>query len=109
MSFVAATVLLATSLAAPAPLDDVNAFIRFLYANERCPGVAINYEKTLEQVGDLGKVLHWDSARTQDKILVETRIAQFEYQQSRADFCVATRNLYHAYDPAYLRKVGVID
>lgn len=109
MSFLAASVMLATSYVAPTPQADVNAFIRFLYANERCPGVTINYDNTLEQVADLGKVLKWDDARTRDKILVETRIAQFEYEQSRADFCVATRNLYHAYDPAYLRKVGVID
>lgn len=106
---IAGLLLASATYITPTFEGDINAFLRFLYANERCPGIVINYDKTLEQIRDLGKVLQWDDSRTRDKILVETRIAQFEYQQSRADFCVSARKLFHAYDPAYLRRVGVID
>ena len=93
----------------PSPQRDIDAFIRFMWASERCPAFIINFEKTLEQVADLGRVLGWDDERTRDKILVETRVAQFEYQMDRMDFCVSVRNVFFSYDPRHLRKVGVID
>lgn len=104
----AATLLLASSIS-PTPAGDIDAFIRFMRASERCPGIVVNVEKTIEQIHDLGRILQWTPERTSDKILVDARIAQFEYQQDRAGFCVKTRDLFYSYDPAYLRKVGVVD
>ena len=105
-----ATLFAASTLAtAPTPAADVDAFIKLMYANERCPGVTINFEKTLEQVTDLGAVLKWDRERTRDKILVDTRVAKFEYEQDRSKFCGKAREIYNGYDPAYLKRVGVVD
>lgn len=109
MNTVIATLLTAAAYVTPAPEKDMDAFIRFMWAEERCPGIAINYDKTLEQVTDLGQGLQWDDARTRDKILVESRIAEFEYQQDSGAFCDKVRHLYRSYDPAYLRTVGVTD
>jgi len=108
-TIIATLVAASTALAAPTPAADVDAFIKFMYASERCPGVKINFDKTMEQVYDLGALLKWDHDRTRDKIMVETRVAKFEYDQNRGDFCVKVRQVYRAYDPAYLQKVGVTD
>ncbi|NTD85463.1 hypothetical protein [Agrobacterium tumefaciens] len=108
-TIIATFVAASTALAAPAPATDVDAFIKFMYASERCPGVDINFDKTMEQVFDLGAVLKWDRDRTRDKIMVETRIAKFEYDQSRKQFCGKVKTIYEAYDPSYLKRVGVVD
>jgi hypothetical protein len=108
-TIIATLVAASTTLAAPAPATDVDAFIKFMYASERCPGVNINFDKTMEQVFDLGAALKWDHDRTRDKIMVDTRVAKFEYDQNRGDFCVKVRQIYRAYDPSYLKRVGVID
>lgn len=105
----AALLLTTAGYITPSPRADVNAFIRFMWAAERCPGVVLNRDKTLEQVGNLGRAQQWDEERTRDKILVESRIAESEYQKDHDAFCDSVLKLYRSYDPAYLRKVGVID
>lgn len=108
-TIIATLVVASTALAAPTPAADVDAFIKFMYASERCPGVVINFDKTMEQVYDLGAVLKWDHDRTRDKIMVETRIAKFEHDQSRREFCRQIKKIYDGYDRSYLRRVGVVD
>lgn len=110
MNSLIATIILASStFVTPTHEGDLNAFIRFMWASGHCPGITINYDKTLEQVADLGGALSWTQERTRDKILVESRIAEFEYQKDREAFCDSARHLYLSYDPAHLRTVGVID
>lgn len=108
-TIIATLVAASTAIAAPTPAADVDAFIKFMYASERCPGVVINFDKTMEQVYDLGAVLKWDHDRTRDKIMVETRIAKFEHDQDRSNFCGKVKKTYDGYDPSYLKRVGVVD
>ena len=108
MQLLVATMIAAT-LIVQGPEADMDAFIRFMWASERCPGVNINYEKTLEQVIDLGGVLNWDSDRINYKIEGDLRVAAFQYQQDSTAFCDSVRDQFRAYDPAYLRQVGVVD
>lgn len=109
MNAVIVTLLTAASYITPTPEGDVNAFIRFMWATERCPGIAINYDKTLEQISDLGMMLKWDPKLVEDKILVDSRIAESDYNRDSVGFCQEVRALYQSYDPAHLYKVGVID
>lgn len=109
MSLVAASLMLTAAYLTPSPAKDVESFLRFMWGNERCPGININYGKTLEQVRDLATILKWDDDTRQQKILFYSSAARSEYKRNKGDFCVAVRGLYHSYDPAYLKQVGVID
>lgn len=93
----------------PSARADVNAFIRFIWATERCSGVLINPDQTLAQIGVLGRAQQWDEERIRDKILVESRIAESLYKKNKEAFCGSVLKLYTSYDPAYLRGLGVID
>lgn len=88
---------------------DFAAFVRFLQADGKCSGFRINYEKTLEQVTDLGAAIGWDTEITNQHILKGATAARQEAEQNLPSFCSSVRQLYDSYDPAHLRKVGVID
>lgn len=109
MTFIATLMTASAAFITPTPEGDVDAFIRFMWATERCPGVVINYDKTLEQVGDLGDMMKWPKELTREKLMVQSRIAEVEYNQDHIAFCDGARKLYYSYDPAYLRTVGVTD
>lgn len=106
---VAAFLLTTIEYITPSARADINAFIRFMWASERCSDVIINHEKTLAQIGVLGRAQQWDEERIRDKILVESRIAESLYKKNKDAFCSSVLELYTSYDPAYLREVGVID
>jgi hypothetical protein len=50
MNSILAAMLAAATYSTPTPQADVNAFLRFMWADERCPAFTINYEKTFDQV-----------------------------------------------------------
>jgi hypothetical protein len=105
----AALLLTTVEYITPSARGDIDAFIRFMWAAERCPGFVINAHKTLEQIGIRGRAQQWDEERILDKILVEGRIAESLYNKNEEAFCASVNRLYRSYDPAYLRQVGVID
>lgn len=109
MNSILVAMLAAATYTTPTPQGDVNAFLRFMWANERCPAFAINYERTFDQVRDLAEAMGWGDDQRQQAILAGTRAASFEYDHDSATFCSAVRREFSEYDPAHLRKVGVID
>lgn len=108
-STLAALLLTTVEYITPSARADIDAFIRFTWAADRCPGIIINTDKTLEQISVLGRAQQWDEERVRDKILVESRTAESLYNKNDVAFCSAILRLYRSYDPAYLRQVGVID
>ncbi len=88
---------------------DFAAFVRFLQADVKCSGFRINYEKTLEQIIDLGTALGWDAETTRQQVLKGATEARHEAEEDLPSFCSSVWLLYNSYDPAHLRKVGVID
>lgn len=105
----AALLLTTIQYITPSARAYIDAFIRFMWAADRCPGIVVNAEKTLEQIGILGRAQQWDEERVRDKILVETRIAESLYKKNGEAFCSNVGKLYRSYDPEYLRQLGVIE
>lgn len=105
----AAILLTAIQYITPSAKADIDAFIRFIWAADRCPGVIVNTEKTLEQIEVLGRGQQWDEERVREKILTERRIAESLYMKNEDAFCSNILKLYKSYDPEYLRQTGVID
>lgn len=91
----------------PTYASDFDAFVIFLWAEERCPGIKINYDKTLEQIGDLGDALGWDRNRTGKELQARAQAARAEVEKDLPAFCDKARSLFRSYDPAHLLKVGV--
>ncbi|TAA54602.1 hypothetical protein [Shinella sp. JR1-6] len=109
MNSILAAMLAAATYITPTPHADVQAFLRFMWANERCPAFAINFEKTLDQVRDLAQDLGWSNDQRQQAILAGTRAAKFDFERDSEGFCAAVQEELTSYDPAHLKKVGVID
>ena len=105
----AAILFTAIQYIAPSAKADIDAFIRFIWAADRCPGIVVNTEKTLEQIEVLGRRQQWDEERVREKILTESRIAESLYMKNEAAFCRNILELYKSYDPEHLRQSGVID
>lgn len=87
---------------------DFAAFVRFLQADGKCSGFRIDYEKTLEQITDLGAAIGWDTETTNQHILKGAIAARLEAETDLPSFCSSVRQLYDSYDPTHLRTVGVI-
>jgi hypothetical protein len=109
MNSILAAMLAAATYSTPTPQADVNAFLRFMWADERCPAFTINYEKTFDQVRDLAKSMGWNDDQRQQAILAGTKAASFEFDRDRDSFCLTVQRQFSEYDPAHLRQAGVID
>ncbi|MDG4675854.1 hypothetical protein P9A16_32660 [Shinella sp. 838] len=109
MQWILVGILAASAYNDPTPLGDFHAFLRFMWADERCSEVNINYERTFDQVREIASSMGWDNDQRQQAILAGTRAAMFQYDFERADFCQTVSDQFNSYDPSYLRKIGIID
>ncbi|MCO5730118.1 hypothetical protein [Rhizobium sp. SSA_523] len=108
MSLVVASLMLATSYVTPNPVSDIVTFQMVVAAEKVCPDLKIDVEGTLDHLVDLRQSAGWTAAQFYEASQSQKRVAEFHAGHDRDVWCSSVQDRLRSYDPAYLRKVGVI-
>lgn len=110
MKIILLAALLSTSTyIRPGSIDDLYNFVDFAIAKKHCANPTYDRKALEKNITRLRAAYNVDDKSYADIVHVRTRMADISADQNSYVYCKKVNETFDSYDPAYLRKVGVID